>query len=1179
MSMVPLTATSCSGLAGNASTMFHVGSASRGRSVSAGAAPKFSRSSKGARAFAVSCEPCCVGSESCRTLAMSYSVLLVKTWLTPGLGNELHGTDGVAAETEEAVVQTDIALGEPEDAAPEGPQAALLGGRGRDAFRGSFAGRVGLLNEIALLAGDLNGPIRVELGQTVRLVELAGLLLARRRPRRLLKSRKRQLRLADNHELANDSQRREASRVRRVNDPYGLGLRVLPKDTLHALGAQTRHLGLVLLRQVRNIAKRRIGKLGELLGHLRELGESPFHQRLLDRLGVERGHDQESLGVGGADEHEGVGVKLESLLGGLGIAGGNQAVRRVLVELLLVEIIGARVEDETGPQLAGLEGVGAETTDVLETGVLVGNLLDGLILDVLEVVADGSLAVDLEAEGHRRDHRALNLLGAPDGSIASRKGLAKDDGRKLRAVGTLELIAPVRLGGGAVNAAKVFDEVLKLGGPLDSDAIEGLVDLVDDEGHAPAVVEGVVHCQHELHLARLLFGDEGIPDEGSSQIHALLSVLHKVALEVVANMPGDVLLDHDLSKTSAGDLDDSGAEDGAVCGGDIEGVAQLVCCRGVGEVNDSLRDERKGGNGGLVLLGYLGRVLGHVLERREVEDARHRQGDALLSGSSDELHGTKGIAAEGEEAVVQADAGLAAQDLSPHLLQRLLHLRLGLVLLGGGHAQAGDLFTRHGASELAQALAVDLARDQGRHLAERDVGGGDHVAGDLGTQRDVDLGDGLAELGREDCDVVFRVGVDDGVLLDDEGDEGGLAAAGLDDLGHDLDARGHLSPEVMLDFGQLDSLAAELDLLVLAAHEGDGPCAVGVVADQIPRLVEAAVSAAGGATTGEEPGGILDEDLVGFGLVVEVPETDDGPLDEKLADGSDGHETLVVIGIDDPGETTAALADVSRGAADVAVDGAADGALGWAVGNDDARRLAPRRGVARRDGLAAQAEDFQGRDDIRVQDTGDGGGHVRHVALGIADGAAQVVHAVLVRRNAKAAARGEGAEHAVNGNVEGVRCEVEAAGVRAVADGPATGDGAAGEVFVRDHNSLGLTRAAGRELDVKGGGWRDVGQLRGELEGILVEGLVGGDDEDSLGGDAPAELALPLGGHDDGGAGLLDDGAQTGLGLAGVGEREGGASLHDGQERHGRPPRLLEAHGHRGADLDSPVHEMAREAG
>ncbi|TKW57669.1 hypothetical protein CTA1_6712 [Colletotrichum tanaceti] len=301
----------------------------------------------------------------------------------PGLGNELHGTDGVAAETEEAVVETDIALGEPEDAAPEGPQAALLDGRGRDAFRGGFAGRVGLLSEIALLAGDLNGSIRIELGQAVRLVELAGLLLARRRPRRLLKSGKRQLRLADNHELADDSQRREASRVSRVDDPHGLGLGVLPEDTLRALGAQTRHLGLVLLRQVRNIAKRRVGKLGELLGHLGELGESPFHQRLLDRLGVKRGHDQESLGVGGADEHEGVGVELESLLGGLGIAGGNQAVRRVLVELLLVEIVGARVEDETGPQLAGLEGVRAETTDVLETGVLVGDLLDGLILDVL----------------------------------------------------------------------------------------------------------------------------------------------------------------------------------------------------------------------------------------------------------------------------------------------------------------------------------------------------------------------------------------------------------------------------------------------------------------------------------------------------------------------------------------------------------------------------------------------------------------------------------------------------------------------------------------------------------------------------------------------------------------------------------------------------------------------------
>ncbi|GKT76993.1 hypothetical protein ColTof4_09416 [Colletotrichum tofieldiae] len=815
---------------------------------------------------------------------------------------------------------------------------------------------------------------------------------------------------------------------------------------------------------------------------------------------------------------------------------------------------------------------------MLEASVFIGDLLDGLILDILEVVADSSLPVDLQTEGYRRNHRAFDLLGAPDGGVASvrrnvrprtadhrRNGgvgcrpaaeghvnLQKRVGlrlvalvrqsRELRAVGTLKLIAPVRLGSVAVRAAEVLDEVLELGGALDSDAVEGLVDLVDDEGHAPAVVQGVVHRQNELHLACLLLGDECVPNQGSAKVHALLAILHEVTLEVVPNVPGDILLGHDLSEAAAGNLDDPGAKDGAVCGRDVESVAKLVRRRRVGEVNNSLRDVRlldlgrkghqaflkrragvnvldcrlvdaaklrrlragllggpslleqgKGDNGGLVLLGHLGCVLGHVLERGEVEDARHGQGNARLSGGSDELHRAKGVTAESEEAVVQTDAGLAAEDFGPHLLQRLFHLRLWLVLLGGSHAQAGNLLTGHGASELAQTLTVNLAGDQGRHFAEGDVGGGDHVAGDLGAQRN-----------------------------------GGLAAAGLDNLGHDLDAGGHLAPEVVLDLGQLDSLTAELDLLVLAADEGDGSGAVGVVADQVASLVETAVSATGGSAAREEPGGVLDEDLVCLGLVVEVSQTDDRSLNEKLSNGAHGHQTLVVIRVDNPG-------------------------------NNHARRLAPRRSITRRDGLAAKTEDLKGRDDVRVQDTGDGGGHVRHVALRVADSTAQVVHAVLVRGNAETTTRGE-------------------AGVGAVADGPATGDGTAGEVFVGNHYALGLARATGRKLDVEGGGWRDVGQLRGELEGILVEGLIGGDDEGSLGSDAPAELALLLGSYDDSGTSLLDDGAQTGLGLAGVGEREGGAGLHDGQKSHGGPSRLLEAHGHSRADLDSPVYKMAREA-
>ncbi|KAG7151278.1 hypothetical protein HYQ46_012957 [Verticillium longisporum] len=88
------------------------------------------------------------------------------------------------------------------------------------------------------------------------------------------------------------------------------------------------------------------------------------------------------------------------------------------------------MQDKARSQFAGLVGVGAETANVLQAGVLVGNLLGGRVLNLLEVLCDTAFVVDLDTERNGGDHGAFNLFGAPEGSIAPGERLAKDDVRR-----------------------------------------------------------------------------------------------------------------------------------------------------------------------------------------------------------------------------------------------------------------------------------------------------------------------------------------------------------------------------------------------------------------------------------------------------------------------------------------------------------------------------------------------------------------------------------------------------------------------------------------------------------------------------------------------------------------------------------------------------------------------------
>ncbi len=235
---------------------------------------------------------------------------------------------------------------------------------------------------------------------------------------------------------------------------------------------------------------------------------------------------------------------------------------------------------------------------------------------------------------------------------------------------------------------------------------------------------------------------------------------------------------------------------------------------------------------GGTLLGHEGRSGGTV---RVAQDAGERgDGGVLEEGAdlglgvqrgtdaADEAGGEQGVAAQGEEAVVDPDA-FDAQDVGEQPGEDLLVGRAGRAVSrgrrGGGRGQGGPVeFAVGGQGQRVEALD----------------GGGHHVRGQS-----------AADVRGEQVGVR---GVPGGG--DDVRGQGAVAGQVLAD--HDArGAYGVVAAEHGLDLGRLDAVAAQLDLLVGPGDVVQG--AVGVPAYEVPGAVHAGPGA--GERVGDETGG------------------------------------------------------------------------------------------------------------------------------------------------------------------------------------------------------------------------------------------------------------------------------------------------------------------------------------
>ena len=114
-----------------------------------------------------------------------------------------------------------------------------------------------------------------------------------------------------------------------------------------------------------------------------------------------------------------------------------------------------------------------------------------------------------------------------------------------------------------------------------------------------------------------------------------------------------------------------------------------------------------------------------------------------------------------------------------------------------------------------------------------------------------------------------------------------------------------------LDLAELHTLAVKLDLMILAAKALD--CTVGVVSHQVTSLVD---SVCGRGGEGFGPARVVNELGVCLLGVVQVLSGQSAAGKGQFANGSDGCQTVVVIGINDPGTGRLdAVSDASRLAA------------------------------------------------------------------------------------------------------------------------------------------------------------------------------------------------------------------------------------------------------------------------
>ncbi|CAJ6488696.1 Uncharacterised protein [Burkholderia pseudomallei] len=202
-----------------------------------------------------------------------------------------------------------------------------------------------------------------------------------------------------------------------------------------------------------------------------------------------------------------------------------------------------------------------------------------------------------------------------------------------------------------------------------------------------------------------------------------------------------------------------------------------------------------------------------VAQLRRLEQRAQRQRDAEQRAHAQrQLGREQRMAAELEEAVERADL-VDVEQLAPQLGEPRFGLRRGRDML----VAAEDVLIRR----LRQALAVDLAVRVQRELVHQHERRGHHVARDAAGHERAQLGHGRRRMAMRDH-VAEQI---QAVLAVARGDHHRLTHVVV-------------IADRLFDFADLDPLAADLHLEILAAEEFEG--AVRPVAREVARLVQAA---------------------------------------------------------------------------------------------------------------------------------------------------------------------------------------------------------------------------------------------------------------------------------------------------------------------------------------------------
>ncbi|KAI6758649.1 hypothetical protein HG530_010889 [Fusarium avenaceum] len=132
----------------------------------------------------------------------------------------------------------------------------------------------------------------------------------------------------------------------------------------------------------------------------------------------------------------------------------------------------------------------------------------------------------------------------------------------------------------------------------------------------------------------------------------------------------------------------------------------------------------------------------------------------------------------------------------------------------------------------------------------------------------------------------------------------------VDDLSNDLNCTGNGLQNSGFDSCKFDPLSSDLDLCILSTNEVE--TAVRIIGYQIAGLVQpTATSSAVILPTKslKKPSGRIDKCRLGLGLVVEVTSCENMSLNEKLADGSNRKEFVMIILVNNPASSTCSSTD------------------------------------------------------------------------------------------------------------------------------------------------------------------------------------------------------------------------------------------------------------------------------